>query len=127
MGKYDSLIRKQAKKAVAQFSDGPRHTIVRKGTYNPKTSVEAADAPHLVRGLIYDFEQDEINGTTILDSDFKFFVAYLDLPTALKTAGPNAKTDRFTREGETTELRIVGVKPIRGGDLISAYELHVRG
>ena len=122
MSLLDSPMRSVAKTLINLF--GGSVTIQRRvpGTYDPIAGTEGAETTttHPVKASPPEpFATDRIDGTSILTTDLRMLLAAQSAPVV-----PDPKTDSVILDGVTYKL--IRTSPIKSGDLVAAWELHLR-
>jgi hypothetical protein len=83
-------------------------------------SVVSAPTEHTVTAVVIDYEDEEVDNTSILRQDKKALISAEDIPTV-----PNNSMVFVTADGEYHT--IVNVKPLKPADVAVMYEVQIRG
>jgi hypothetical protein len=124
MGLFDSIFQDVSSTLLDLVSD-TKDTI----TYTPAPTYDLVTATETAGTAVtaevnssppFPFKQDEIDGTSIKQGDFRTIISAKDLTTIVPSPGLTT----YTRGG--TVYQIVRVDPISGGDEVAAWILHCR-
>ncbi len=88
-------------------------------------TVVGTPVTHNVTGVFVEFKQSEIDGTTVLSTDFKVLLSAVDPIT--NVALTIVPTTEMTLLDGTEEFVIVDVRPTKPGGIDVIYTLQVRG
>jgi hypothetical protein len=120
-GFLDPVMRPLAKGLISQF--GLNATLVREvETYDPSTgkNTVASTSYTITTSPPAPYNQNRVNGTTILQGDLQVLIAGDGFP----ATEPDINTDKVVFEGE--RWQVVASNPVYSGEQIAMWEVQLR-